>query len=171
MQPGKSPPSAARKGGRAPSAAHAPLRGCTCARLRRLTRRVTAVYNRALALSGMRVTQYSLLTTLRHLGPQPLSVLAESLDMDRTTLSRNLKPLADAGWVSVLGSFDDARVRLIALRPAGEAHLQLARAHWKRAQEEVNETIGPGELAQLHQMLDRCLPLFRPASGGEGDIE
>ena len=149
----------------------APLRGCTCFRLRRLTRRVTAVYNRALAPTGMRVTQYSLLSNLRHSGPLPLSMLAESLDMDRTTLSRNLRPLTDAGWVAITGSADDARVRLVAITGEGEAHLQAARAHWKRAQEEVNATIGADELGRLHEMLDRYVPLFRPAAGGEGDIE
>jgi DNA-binding MarR family transcriptional regulator len=98
-------------------------------------------------------------------------VLAESLDMDRTTLSRNLRPLCDAGWVAVSGSADDARVRLIAITRQGEAHLQAARAHWKRAQEEINATIGADELGRLHEMLDRYVPLFRPAAGGEGDIE
>jgi DNA-binding MarR family transcriptional regulator len=146
-------------------------RGCTCFRLQRLTRRVTAVYNRALAPIGMRVTQYSLLSNLRHAGPLPLSVLAETLDMDRTTLSRNLRPLTDAGWIEVRGSPDDARVRLVALTEDGQAHLQTARIHWKRAQEEVNTTIGAGELVQLHELLDRYVPLFRPAPGGEGDME
>jgi DNA-binding MarR family transcriptional regulator len=151
--------------------AQVPVRGCTCFKLRRLTRRVTAVYNRALAATGMRVTQYSVLFSLRHSGPQPLSLLAQSLDLDRTTLSRNLKPLTDAGWVAVTGSPDDARVRVVALTHKGEAHLQSARAHWQRAQEEVNETIGSGELAHLHQVLDRCVPLFRPADSSEGEFE
>jgi DNA-binding MarR family transcriptional regulator len=146
-------------------------RGCTCFRLQRLTRRVTAVYNRALAPIGMRVTQYSLLSHLRHADPIPLSVLAETLDMDRTTLSRNLRPLTDAGWVEVKGSPDDARVRLVALTGDGQAQLQLARIHWRRAQEEVNSTIGADELARLHDLLDRCVPLFRPAPEGEGDME
>ena len=169
MSPGKPQPS--RQGSASRSDAGAALRGCTCFRLRRLTRRVTAVYNHALAPTGMRVTQYSLLSNLRRSGPLPLSVLAESLDMDRTTLSHNLKPLTDAGWVGVTVSSDDARVRLVALTSKGEVHLQAARAHWKRAQEEVNATIGAEELAQLHEMLDRYVPLFRPAPGGEGDIE
>jgi DNA-binding MarR family transcriptional regulator len=148
-----------------------PVRGCTCFKLRRLTRRVTAVYNRALAPTGMRVTQYSVLSNLRRAGPLPLSVLADSLDMDRTTLSRNLKHLADAGWLAVVGSPHDARVRLIELTRAGAARLDVARAHWKRAQEEVNQTIGRADLGQLHELLDRYLPLFRPAPGGEGDVE
>lgn len=147
------------------------LRGCTCFRLQRLTRRVTAVYNRALAPTGMRVTQYSLLNNLRHAGPLPLTALAELLDMDRTTLSRNLRPLSDAGWVTVRPSAEDARVRMVGLTKAGESHLQAARAYWKRAQEEVKATIGADDLTQLHEMLDRYVPRFRPAPDGKEDLE
>jgi hypothetical protein len=52
--------------------------GCTCFKLRRLTRRVTAVYDRALSAAGIRVTQYSLLSHLRGLRGVPISQLAES---------------------------------------------------------------------------------------------
>ncbi len=145
-------------------------RGCTCFRLRRLTRRVTAVYNRALAPTGLRVTQYSVLAGLRGSAPVPLSLLAERLDLDRTTLTRNLKPLIEAGWVQVDQHAHDARVRLVTLTPGGEAHLQAARTHWKRAQQEVSATIGENQLATLHELLDRYVPLFRPAAGNEGDI-
>jgi DNA-binding MarR family transcriptional regulator len=170
MQTGKPASASSRKLPSAPQA-ESPLRGCTCARLRRLTRRVTAVYNRALAPTGMRITQYSLLANLRRSGAMPLSALADLLDMDRTTLSRNLRPLADAGWVTVIANREDARVRIVGLTAEGEAQWQVARAQWKRAQQEVNETVGASELAQLHEMLDRCVPLFRPASGSEGEYE
>jgi DNA-binding MarR family transcriptional regulator len=125
------------------------------------------VYNRALAPTGMRVTQYSLLSNLRGAGAVPVSQLAETLDMDRTTLTRNLKPLADAGWVEVQFSGLDARVRLVTLTSSGDEHLRAARSYWRRAQQEVNSTIGEADLAQLHAMLDRSVPLFRPAAGSE----
>ena len=115
----------------------------------------------------MRVTQYSLLSNLRGGAPIALSQLAQMLDMDRTTLTRNLKPLADAGWVEVQRTSDDARVRLVVLTASGAEHLRAARGAWKQAQEEVNGTIGEAQLAELHAMLDRCVPLFRPASEGE----
>ena len=145
--------------------------GCTCFKLRRLTRRVTAVYDRALSAAGMRVTQYSVLSHLRGLRNAPISQLAQMLDMDRTTLTRNLKPLLEAGWVAVAPSTGDARIRLVHITRSGDAQWQSARIYWRQAQEEVNATIGPANLADLHQMLDNYVPLFRPAAGSEGDSE
>jgi DNA-binding MarR family transcriptional regulator len=147
------------------STAAATISGCTCSKLRSLTRRVTAVYDRALAVAGLRVTQYSLLSHLRRLRGASMSELADALDMDRTTLTRNLKPLIDAGWVEILPSAHDARMRTVHITSAGDVQFQTARTHWRRAQAEVNATIGAGELAALHALIDRYLPLFRPGRG------
>lgn len=148
-----------------------PLSGCTCSRLRRLTRRVTAVYDRALVPVGLRVTQYSLLAQLRGHPGLPMTELAARLDMDRTTLTRNLRPLLAAGWVDVAPSPEDARRRLVHITPGGEAVWSAARTHWRRAQEEVRAAVGDAALAQLHRLVDDTLPLFRPATGLEGESE
>lgn len=146
-------------------------RGCTCAKLRRLSRRVTAVYDRELAVSGLRVTQYSMLGVIqREAGDDgmPLTVLAERLDMDRTTLTRNLKPLIAQGWAELVSSDADARVRLARVTAAGSAAWQAAKPHWKRAQLEVNRTLGDDTVDRLHQWLDTVTPLFRPPPPGSG---
>ena len=150
-----------------PSASSEPqsISGCTCFKLRRLTRRVTAVYDRALAAAGIRVTQYSVQSHVRRLKGTSISELADALDMDRTTLTRNLKPLLDAGWVEIRPSADDARVRTVYITPAGQSQFQIARTYWRRAQADVTATIGSGEIASLHELLDRYVPLFRPADG------
>lgn len=145
--------------------------GCTCSKLRRLTRRVTAVYDRALAGTGLRVTQYSLLANLRGLDGVSMTELAERLDMDRTTLTRNLGPLIASGWVRVEPGAADARRRDVRLTPEGEAQWRAARACWRQAQNEVRAAIGTEDLATLHHLLDGCVPLFRPATGHEGDPE
>ncbi len=152
-----------------PAAASATSLGCTCAKLRRLTRRITAVYDRELAAAGLRVTQFSLLAALRSdtgsadssgIG---LTELAERMDMDRSTLSRNLRPLVDRGWAELAAHGQDARVRVARLTALGLAQWQAARPHWKRAQNEVNATLGAAQVLQLHQQLDEVTPLFRPA--------
>jgi DNA-binding MarR family transcriptional regulator len=140
--------------------------GCTCAKLRRLTRRITAVYDRELAVVGLRVTQYSLMANLRSQAGAAgvaLTELADRMDMDRTTLTRNLRPLVDRGWAELVAGEHDARVRLARLTPAGKVLLQQARPHWKRAQDEVTTTLGQAQVARLHQQLDAATPLFRPA--------
>ena len=154
----------------APTQANAPsgASGCTCLKLRRLSRRVTAVYDRALAETGMRVTQYSLLVQLRRSEQVSMSELAELLDMDRTTLTRNLKPLIELRWVEVKPGKDDARVRLVRITAAGTAKLRSARSQWQKAQDEVKATIGPANLIGLHDLLDKYVPFFRPATGTEG---
>jgi DNA-binding MarR family transcriptional regulator len=139
--------------------------GCTCFKLRRLTRRVTAVYDRALAAAGIRVTQYSVLGQLRRLRAASMSELADALDMDRTTLTRNLKPLLDAGWVEVQAAAGDARRHDVHITAAGEAQFQVARTYWRRAQAEVTAAIGERDLSVLHELVDRYLPYFRPADG------
>ncbi len=73
---------------------------------------MTAVYDHALAAVGLRVTQFSLLGHLRGLAGLAMTDLAGRLDMDRTTLTRNLAPLIAAGWVEVTPSPDDASRRL-----------------------------------------------------------
>ena len=74
---------------------------CTCARLRRTARRLTRAYDRALRPSGLRLTQYSVLANVTRAGGLSITELAERLAMDRTTLTRNLRPLEAAGWVRV----------------------------------------------------------------------
>lgn len=158
------PPVPAADAGTQPGAVAALPKGCTCARLRRLTRRITAVYDRELAAAGLRVTQYSLLATLRReagSAGMAMSVLAERMDMDRTTLTRNLKPLMDQGLAALVSDPQDARVRRARLTEAGAAALDAARPHWLRAQQEVNRTLGDATVVGLHHWLDTVTPAFR----------
>src|SRR5436853_5734315 len=100
---------------------------CTCFRLRSLTRRVTQLYDQALAPSGLTVTQYSLLAhALRHGAAPTVSELAKQLFTDRTTLTRYLKPLADAG-LPKLGDGADARSQAVLVTAKGRRPLPAAR--------------------------------------------
>lgn len=139
------------------------VQGCTCAKLRRLTRRVTAVYDRVMAPMGMTVTQYSLLSQLRRLDGQSLSQIAAQLDMERSSLTRTLKPLLDVAYVEVRGSTTDARARCVHLLPAGRAARDRMQAHWLTAQQQINALLGEAETARLHDWIDDHLPRFRPA--------
>lgn len=141
-----------------------PVSGCTCARLRRLTRRMTALYDRELAPTGLRLTQYSLLATLRREatdGGVTVSDLAAAMDMDRTTLTRNLRPLLDQELVELVADPADARVRRALITTKGQVVFVDAMPYWRVAQDFVNRTLGEGNVGALHDWLDRVTPAFR----------
>jgi DNA-binding MarR family transcriptional regulator len=144
-----------------------PITGCTCDRLRKLTRRITQHYDARLAPAGLRVTQYSLLAHLVHGGPKTMSALARVMEMDRTTLTRNLRPLADAGLVNVAPG-SDARSRVVSATARGREARSSARELWRRAQDEVTSALGTDQVAALHAVLDGSLGRFKAEMRGVG---
>ncbi len=138
--------------------------GCTCFRVRRLARRVTQIYDRVLAPSGLRTTQFSLLSVLVQRGAMAIAPLAATLDMDRTTLTRNLKPLIDARLVSLAQGKNDARQREASLTKTGRARYEDAKKLWRRAQDEMNRTLGATAVASLHRLFDGLLDTLNEKS-------
>lgn len=126
---------------------------CACGRLRRATRALTQLYDAAMAPSGLRVTQFSLLRSLQRDGPGHISDIAARTLLDRTALSRNLDPLIERGLVAVAPGKDDARAREMALTTKGANALKRAEPHWKRAQEDVARRIGQPKLDALIKIL------------------
>ena len=129
-------------------------RGCTNFKLRQLLRRVSLVDDHAMAECGLKITQYSLLTHVDRLGPITQADLARAMAMDSSTLSRNLKPLQTAGWVAVRAG-DDARSNALALTTAGRRKRDAAQALWKKAQLQLNQTVGVDDVIALHALVDR----------------
>ena len=130
---------------------------CTCFRLRSLTRRVTRLYDQVLAPSGLTVTQYSLLAHASRQDAAPtVSELAQQLFTDRTTLTRNLEPLADAGLVKV-GDGADARSKAVRVTARGRSAFQAARPLWKEAQARLRAQAGSARLATLHGLIEELL--------------
>ena len=116
---------------------------CTCANLRRATRVVTQVYDAALKPVGLRATQFNLLAALEKRGGVAMTPLAEALVMDRTTLTRNLKPLIARGLVRVEQEQEqDQRVRRIHLTGDGMRLFHRARPHWQQVQARLVEGLG-----------------------------
>ncbi|WP_368562360.1 MarR family winged helix-turn-helix transcriptional regulator [Pseudoxanthomonas sp. UTMC 1351] len=140
------------------------LSPCTCFHLRRATRRVTQIYDHELAAVDLSLNQYSILRRTQR-GPRVLGELAEELGMDRTTLSRNLKPLLVGGLLGETRG-EDARQRLIVLSDAGHARLKAAIPHWQRAQQLIDTVFGADAVARLHIELDTLTERLRPHTGG-----
>ena len=132
-----------------------PADGCTCFRVRRLARRVTKIYEELLAPTGLSVTQYTILSMLRHVGPMSMAELAHRLGTDRTTLTRTLRPLEAAGFISNTPEAD-RRQRRIGLTEAGKVALRTASPSWRRAQAAVTAFLGDSATMQLNDTLDQA---------------
>jgi DNA-binding MarR family transcriptional regulator len=115
-------------------------RNCTASALRRATRAVTAHYEAHFRGSGLRGTQFTILSFLAQAGPVPMTRLAEFLGVERTTLTRNLSVLARRGLVGWTGA-EDGRVHKAMLTKAGEAMLHKCMPRWVAAQESVGKVL------------------------------
>ena len=142
--------------------------GCTNLKLRQLARRVTQHYDLELAKAGLKTTQYSLLSHVFRLGPVRPGDLAQAMTLDASTLTRNLKPLLDAGWVE-LAAGADARSRSVTITETGRAKRTEGQRHWRAAQEGINTLLGVQRVAALHVLLDESLETLSPVTAGQSD--
>ena len=145
----------------ADSSTQAPVlpQGCTNFKLRQLMRRIANHYDAEMAKCGIKTTQYSLLSHVLKLGPIRPGDLATEMKMDASTLTRNLRPLVDAGWVT-LQAGTDARSRLVHITDGGRDKRAEAQRHWKAAQLALNETLGVERVLALHALVDDSLDLL-----------
>ena len=115
--------------------------GCACANLRKASRAVTQVYDADLRPTGLKATQFTVLATLATVGEIPLTRLADAMVMDRTTLTRNLKPLVARGLVRIAPD-GDRRVRRINLTRSGTVAFDQALPYWRKAQARLVDGLG-----------------------------
>jgi DNA-binding MarR family transcriptional regulator len=106
---------------------------CNCGALRQAARRVTKLYDDALAPVGLGVNQFSILARLNRVGPITIRELAQLLVMDRSTLAHLLRPLDKRGFVQLEVSERDRRSRMVKLTQAGKAAVAKARPRWATA--------------------------------------
>ena len=142
--------------------------GCTNMKLRQLMRRVAQRYDAEVGKTGLKGTQYSLLSHVLRLGPVRPGDLARAMTIDASTLTRNLKPLIDAGLVP-LDAGVDGRSRLVNITPAGREKRQEAQRRWRVAQESINQTLGVERVLALHALIDESMDLLSPLESAEDD--
>jgi len=134
---------------------------CVCFNLRRAVRTVTRHYDAALAPVGLTANQFSLLAVLSGTGPSGLGELASRLGVDRTTLTRNLKPLTRDGLVDTQPG-DDRRRRAIVLTAVGRVRLADALPLWRKAQCQMVELFGTQSLGDFYRQLHRLENVGHP---------
>ncbi len=119
-------------------------------------RRLDQHYDAELAKAGLKTTQYSLLSHIVRLEPLSPGALAQVMKMQPSTMTRNLQPLVQAGWVQ-LGAGADARSRSVTSTQAGRDKRSEAQRRWKTAQTGLNQLLDPARVAALHGLIDQCM--------------
>lgn len=127
---------------------------CTAAKVRRLSRQISQIYDEALGRQGLTIGQFGLLACLSRRRGIGIGALAERLAADASTVSRLVKPLATDGLIRIQTDPDDRRGRLVWLTDDGHARRAAAHAGWQAAQDDVEARLGHGRLQALRFMLD-----------------
>lgn len=111
---------------------------CNCTNIRRASRALTLLYDKLLEPSGLKVTQYSLLRNLNHLGPITMNEFSRAMRLERTTLVRNLKLLENAGLIRIIPTAT-SQANQIFITDSGIHALEIALPYWQQAQRSTKE--------------------------------
>jgi DNA-binding MarR family transcriptional regulator len=128
---------------------------CNGTALRKATRRISQLYDTAIAPCGLRSTQRAILIHIARAGTPTMSELAATLVLDRSALAHNMKPLLRDGLVRMAVSDTDKRSRRVALTEAGAARLKESMGLWRRAQQQFETAFGQTAAADLRLALER----------------
>lgn len=126
---------------------------CSCFNFRKVTRVMTQLYDRALEPVGIRATQYTLLVSMAGHSAHTLTEMAHSLLMDRTTLTRNLRPLEKMGLIEISGA-RDKRSKAYLLTEKGKQIIRETVPLWEKVQTKVETALGQERYSRLLQELD-----------------
>jgi DNA-binding MarR family transcriptional regulator len=124
---------------------------CLAVRIRLLSRAVTGVYDVALAGHGVSIAQVNLMAALGKIGPCSPTTLGELLQLERSTISRNLNLLLKQGWIQATST--DARgMREIALTAAGRKKIETVLPAWRAAQQQATQLLGSSGVSAVQKM-------------------
>lgn len=126
---------------------------CHCFNLRKASRAMTQFYDHALGKSGLRSTQFNLLVTMASVSARTLTEMAAVLVMDRTTLTRNLKPLEKLGLIHAVTA-RDKRSRAYGLTQEGKDMVQKVLPVWEHTQNRIRDGFGAENLKRLMHELE-----------------
>lgn len=129
------------------------LSDCNCLAVRQAARYVTQLYDRHLAASGLRISQYGILARLKRRGPMTINELAAELVVDRTTLGRNIRPLERDGLITITPGRTDRRIKELRLTATGDQRFNETRQAWVEAQRSFETGFGSERAAELRGLL------------------
>ena len=135
-------------------------RTCIAVRLRLLNRVVTNLYDDALRSLGLKVSQLNILVVTAKLGLAQPAKVCDILQLDASTLSRNVERMRARGWLEVVPGVD-ARTQPFRLTAQGKRLLERAVPAWENAQQQAADLIGKDGLALLTKMASK-MGLLQP---------
>jgi DNA-binding MarR family transcriptional regulator len=127
---------------------------CLVVRLRMLNRVVTNIYDDAFRPLGVKASQLNILVVTAKLGLARPADVCQRLQLDTSTLSRNVERMIARDWLEVVDD-DDGRAQPFRLTAAGRELLERARPAWKKAQEKVRKLIGADAVASINDAVQR----------------
>jgi DNA-binding MarR family transcriptional regulator len=131
---------------------------CACFHLRRASRCVTGLYDRSLKAEGLTSSQFVLLLVLILSKDSKMTETAEVLGMDRTSLTRLIRPLVKRNLVTTK-AVNDRRAKILSLTPKGKSALHRAIPLWKSAQSNFDEVFGREEWLKMVKKLNKVYKL------------
>ncbi len=137
-------------------------RPCVWGKLRRASRLISQVYNRFLQPSGLKITQFSLLMSVKCTSALTITQLSEEALMDRTTCTRNLRVLKRMGFIEFRPT-DDERIRKVVVTAQGNDVLERAIPLWEDAQDFIFNQVGENETMRLLNGLSHLTSKVRKA--------
>lgn len=126
---------------------------CYSAMLRSASRRLGQHYNSALAEFGINITQFSLLSMIKRTEPISLTTLAKMMELERSTVGRNVKVLEKMEFVELSQGDQDQREVILKLTQKGHQLLTKALPHWQKVQKEIEHKIGQDKILVLTDIL------------------
>ena len=140
---------------------------CLAVRVRRLERVISRIYDAALAEHGINIAQLNLLAAIAVGGRARPSDVTRLLDLEKSTLSRNLKRMESLGWVHSDPNVP-RRGRFLRLTPAGSRRLIKMRAVWEKAQAMALVELGQRSFTQPRKLLSTLAPSAKTRGAHDG---
>jgi DNA-binding MarR family transcriptional regulator len=125
---------------------------CACFNVRKTARVLTQEYDQFITPSGLKTTQFTALAVIDRLGPIMITDLAKAMEIERTSLTRNLKLIEKNGFIKTRPG-EDARSRIVELTEAGGEKLEEAQVLWKNIQSRIVKNFGEERFAFLRDEL------------------
>ena len=126
---------------------------CNCGILRQSSQKLTAIYDEALKLSGLRVTQFAVLKNIHKLGKTSITELDTYLEQDRSTIGRNIRILEKIKVVSINKSSDKREFEILITKYGIEC-LQLARKSWEDINIKISSKLGKEKQKQMIEIMN-----------------